>query len=133
MSYVCLVCILSFVFVCVRAYVCGLCYLKATTDLAGGYFGCVWGLLGDHDYKRDCLKLPNVNSNHCCPLCPANTADVPWFDFRREAHWLQRCYRKDQVKYPCKLFDIEGVSNLSIMPDWMHDKCLGTDKVHTPC
>jgi hypothetical protein len=37
-----------------------------------------------------------------------------------------------QVTFPCKLFDIVGVSNLSIMPDWMHDKPLGTDKVHPP-
>ena len=28
----------------------------------------------------------------------------------------------------CKLMDMIGVSRLSIYPDWMHDKNLGTDK-----
>ena len=38
------------------------CMYQAGELLADGWFGCVWGLVGDHDYKRDCLELPNISS-----------------------------------------------------------------------
>lgn len=94
----------------------------------------VWCLLGDHDYKRDCLRLPNVTGVDCCALCPANndTASTPWFDFRRSAQWMKKLYVVGQVSYACLLFTIIGVTHMSIYGDWMHDRPLGTCKVPSP-
>ena len=106
---------------------------KAGMLLAEGWSACVFGLFGDQDYKRDCLKLPNVNSVNCCAHCPANNSSVPWFDFRRNALWPASIYSREQWLSTqwctCELFAITGVSIFSIYPDWMHDKHLGTDKV----
>ena len=107
---------------------------QAGEFLADGFGAVVWGLFGDQDYKRDCLRLPNVNSNTPCDHCPANVSDVPWFDFRDGAAWVSRIYTQLQWKAAgldkkCFLFGIVGVTNLSIYPDWMHDKNLGSDKV----
>jgi hypothetical protein len=105
---------------------------KAGTKLADGWRGVVWCLLGDHDYKRDCLGLPNVTSVNCCPLCPANKSSTPWFDFRKSAQWLKKLYAIGQVTYACLLFTIIGVTHLTIYGDWMHDRPLGTCKVPSP-
>ena len=88
--------------------------------------------MGDHDYKRGCLLLPNINSVNCCNRCPANNDEngTPWFDFRRCANWVLRTYARGGYDVSkCRLFDIKGVSNQSVFPDWMHDKSGGTDKV----
>ena len=45
---------------------------KAKTLLADGWSALVYGLLGDHDYKRDCLLLNNINSANPCFKCKAN-------------------------------------------------------------
>ena len=106
---------------------------EAGTYLADGWFGSVWSLLGDHDYKRDCLNLPNINSATCCGLCPADSSSsgVPWFDFRPNAQWVRQTYKRGGFDVSkCILFLIAGVSNLTNCPDWMHDKPLGTDKVY---
>ena len=109
------------------------CLCQAGQWLANGYCACVWALLGDQDYKRDCLLLPNVNSNMPCAHCPCNTTDVPWFDFRRQALWVGQIIGSDQWLASawnlCELFKMKGVSILSVYPDWMHDKNLGSDKV----
>ena len=104
--------------------------IQAGTDLAGGYYGTVWACVGDHDYKRDCLLLPNINSAHPCGACPANTTDCPWFDFRKTARCFSRVFGHGGFDVSkCLLFGIIGLTHLSVYPDWMHDKPLGTDKV----
>ncbi len=97
--------------------------------LADGWSAQVRALGSDKDYARDCLLLPCVNSNDPCGGCPANTVDVPWFDFRPGAAWIRRSHGFNVVARRCKLFAIKGVSNLTWKDDWMHDKNLGTDKV----
>ena len=111
-------------------YTCVLDIMQVGQWLADGCYAVVWGLLGDHDYKRDCLGLPNVLSHNCCPSCPADTSKQPWFDFRLSAKWISMIYKACDKSYPCKLLTIQGVSVLTIWGDWMHDKPLGTDKVH---
>ena len=105
--------------------------IQAGTEFAGGYFGYVWGLVGDHDYKRDCLDLPNVTAGSCCSLCPAGNKDVLWYDFRaKHAKWLAATYVHGGFDHRgCRLFLIDGCSTQSNCDDWMHDKPLGTDKV----
>ena len=84
-------------------------------------------------YKRDCLKLPNVASNEPCAHCTCNTTDVPWYDFRAAAAWVQKQLTLQQWKNSpwktCTLMRAAGVSHRTIVPDWMHDKNPGTDKV----
>jgi len=87
----------------------------------------VWAVIGDHDYKRDCLELANVNSTQCCSHCPANNKSVPWFHFKPSATWAQRIFEARTLA--CALFQMLGLGILSVYPDWMHDKPLGTDKV----
>ena len=112
-----------------RTRVCVGIMCQAGTLLADGWFGCVWALLGDHDYKRECLGTPNVNSTDCCAFCPANNSSSPWFDFRPSAEWLKKIYPPGAAQYACVLFTIVGVTQLSIYGDWMHDRPLGTCKV----
>ncbi|HIF94878.1 MAG TPA: hypothetical protein EYQ60_17410 [Myxococcales bacterium] len=102
-------------------------------DLAGGFFCAIWALIGDLDYWRAYLRLPNSTSNTPCAICPCNVSDCPWYDFRTHAVWLGRIY--DTAAWTaagmgmCVLFTIPGVTNHSLHPDWMHAKHLGTDKV----
>ena len=106
--------------------------------LAGGYYAIVWAITGDQDYKRDCMGLPNINSTKPCVHCPADSklrchSEFAWYDFFPEANWVQGIYGEDGLQRggwdSCVLFQIDGVTNLSVYPDWMHDKNLGTDKV----
>lgn len=65
--------------------------------------------------------------------CPADTKLCPWYDFRIESAWVNQTWTKLQngqvgPALRCNLMNIIGVSRLSIYPDWMHDKNLGTDK-----
>ena len=100
---------------------------KARTKLADGWSGLVYGLLGDHDYKRDCLLLNNINSSQPCTHCKCNKTDTPWFDFSLVAKWI---FSPWNTILRCSLFGQEvGLSRKSVWPDWMHDKYLGTDKV----
>ena len=87
----------------------------------------MWAVIGDHDYKRDCLELANVTSTQCCSHCPANNKSVPWFHFKPSATWAQRIFEARTLA--CALFQMLGLGILSVYPDWMHDKPLGTDKV----
>ena len=89
--------------------------------------------IGDLDYWRDKLKLPNSSSIQPCALCPCNTTTVPWFQFNFLAAWMQRIYNVNTWLASgggsCRLFTIQGVTVYSLHPDWMHAKHLGTDKV----
>ena len=106
---------------------CDLLAPKAKTLLADGWSALVYALIGDHDYKRDCLQLNNINSAQPCSHCKANRTTIPWFDFSLVAKWITSP-RSSELR--CSLFGSEvGISRKSVWPDWMHDKYLGTDKV----
>lgn len=96
--------------------------------MADGWCGSVWVVAGDHDYKRDCLELANVNAGECCSHCPASNKKVPWFHFSAGAKWVKAIFTERMLL--CVLFqNMVGLGILSVYPDWMHDKHLGTDKV----
>ena len=91
----------------------------------------MWAVIGDHDYKRDVLNLASINSAHPCGHCPAKRKEYLWWDFSLSARWA-RNVRSVAVDMPCVLLRLSvGLSILSVYPDWMHDKFLGTDKVCT--
>ena len=88
----------------------------------GGLSGAVFG---DFQWAKSHSDL--ILGNHC----PADVKLCPWFDFRISSEFVKRTFKNGQIGPPlmCKLFGIIGVTRLSIHPDWMHDKNLGTDKV----
>jgi len=100
--------------------------------MMGGFFMCVWALIFDLDHGFKCYSLPNPNSNTPCSLCPCNTTSMPWFDFRMSAGWLNHIWTLEgwlaAGMKRSLIFDIVGVSCLSVYPDWMHCKSLGIDK-----
>jgi len=104
-----------------------------TGYLADGHFGCVWNLICDLDFSRDKLKQVNCNSVTPCNLCPCNSTSMPWHHFSFAAEWLLHIYTTaDWVASgaaSAEIFNIEGVTNDSLYPDWMHAKHLGSDKV----
>ena len=108
-------------------------YSKAGTPLCGGIFFCIWALIGDLDYLTKDLELPNSTSNSPCALCPCNATDLAWWHFMADAAWLKKIYDiltwKAAGWDTCGVFQIVGVTVLSVYPDWMHCKHLGTDKV----
>ena len=84
---------------------------------------------GDHDYRRDCLSLANINAVEPCTNCLCNRGNIPWFDFRLDAKWVNTSRESEPLE--CTLFSRQPpcITRRSVWPDWMHDKYLGTDKV----
>lgn len=105
----------------------------AGQDLFGGMFMVLWSLIGDLDYLTKTYLLPNATSNSPCAWCPCNSANWPWWDFGVDAAWRDKIYDVATWEAPgwrrCKIFDITGVTILSVYPDWMHIKTLGIDKI----
>ena len=101
-------------------------------DLMGGFFMCLWALICDLDHCFKAYDMPRSTNNCPCGLCPCNSGNVPWFDFRPQAAWVNLVYTV-QAWLAAGLkrsfvFDIVGVTILSFYPDWMHCKSLGIDK-----
>ena len=101
---------------------------KPGDPLAGGYYCCLWIILGDLDYFTKVLGLANYNSNCPCSLCPVDSGGLPWYDFRPAAPWLHKVFTAGEGNLTNILFTLPGVTVESIYPDWMHVKHLGLDK-----
>ena len=104
---------------------------KATTDLAGGYFGCLLQLCGDLDYNARWLGLPRW-SNHAkpCALCMATfRGPLSWTDNRPSALWISSCLTianwREYCETECEIFDLPGMSGLSVAMDYTHNMFLG--------
>ena len=101
--------------------------------LMHGIYMAVWALICDLDHVTKCYGMPNSCSGQPCGLCPMNSTDLPWWDFKPNAAWIPKIYTKqywlDSGLKKSVIFDIIGVSCLSFYPDWMHCKPLGIDKV----
>lgn len=104
--------------------------------MCGGFTIWLWALIGDLDYYYKGLSLQNCNTNHPCIWCPCTgfKNQMPWYDFRVNAQWLDHIWQASawfQAGFAkCPIFDERiGVSVLSVYPDWMHIKHLGIDKV----
>ena len=105
----------------------------AGMKLCDGFYFVLWALIGDLDYLTKTYLLPNATSNKPCCWCPCNSDNVPWWDFRIKAKWVQKVWTREAWEVSgwkqCPIFNIPGVSLLSVYPDWMHIKTLGIDKV----
>ena len=108
---------------------------RAGTYLADGYFGVLWGIMGDQDYMTKDLGLPRWNAvENPCPLCLCGRdGEYTWTDFTNTAKWLTRVWtartwRAWPGRSKCRLFDLPGISVLTICMDYMHAKYLGLDQ-----
>ena len=108
--------------------------MKAGRPLANGHYGVLWVLKGDLEYLYSHLKLPWFTSAQPCALCEANSDDqsIPWTDFRRDsAEWLRHIWSdeawRQRYQNNHSIFSLPGVSILTVCPDLMHCKHLGTD------
>jgi hypothetical protein len=107
---------------------------RAGKDLADGFVGVLWAIKGDLEYYAKDLLLPSFR--RCiCAFCPANADedDGPnsLTEFRLDkADWYTNLYTNLNWVLPADhnpLFDILGVTILTISPDLMHCKNMGTD------
>ena len=109
---------------------------KAPSPLADGHFACIWVIKGDLEWFGKTLKLPWFSSAKPCCFCPAEStagSTLCWSDFRKTKQtWLGAAWTPDdwRVAFPNlhRLFGLPGVSILTVAPDWMHGKHLGTDQ-----
>ena len=106
--------------------------VESGVKLMNGKFMAVWSLICDLEHCSKCYGMPNPTCNSPCGLCPVNSGDLPWWDFRPNAAWLPKVYtasfcKASGLQNSCS-FDIAGVNALSFYPDWMHCKSLGIDK-----
>lgn len=93
-----------------------------------GYRGILYLLKGDLDYLSKTLGLPNCGSTNPCTWCPANLTNIPWWDLRPGCEWGKQLYTAGiELAGVCELFRVPGVTLMSVCPDWMHNKNLGTD------
>ena len=108
---------------------------RANTYLADGFFGVLWGILGDLDYFCGILNLPRWSSDSSpCPLCPCTgVGDLTWRNCRMDAPWTKVIWTAtkwlrwaNRSKNP--LFDLPGVTICTVALDYMHCKYLGSDQ-----
>eukprot|EP00438_Fugacium_kawagutii_P009843 Skav209194 [mRNA] locus=C9123531:153:1742:- [translate_table: standard] len=112
--------------------------LKAGEPLAGGFFCCLWAIIGDLDYMNGVLQLPHYSLKAGpCAICRCTGGEGPdsWKDCRPTAPWTTLFWKKTEWeawggKTPCKLFsNTIGLTCHNVFYDWMHCKHLGTDCV----
>ena len=108
---------------------------RAGTHLAGGFYGVLWAIMGDLEYMCNELDLPRFSSGtNPCALCKCTgVGPLTWTDNRPIAPWLSSCWSAaawrlwpGRSKNP--LFDLPGVTALTVCLDYMHAKYLGFDQ-----
>ena len=104
---------------------------KAGQRLAGKYFGCLVQLCGDLDYYAKWLGVPHYGSHSApCSQCRCTyRGALSWLDCRSNSpwqrNWLSPSTWKEHWNTTCQLFQLPGVSGLSIAMDLMHCLHLG--------
>ena len=106
----------------------------AGRQLAGGYFGCLWGIKADLEFYGNTMGLEGLGDANPCLCCRADNRDDsrPWTDHREGAAWEATIWT-DATWRPahpihCPLFDLPGFTVLMIFIDLMHTRYIGTDQ-----
>ena len=107
----------------------------AKQPLADGLFAIVYALKGDLDYFARSLHLRHYNADQMCDLCPASRCvsdrTLLYNNFDRDARWMALQYTVEEWRELYKdtslhwLFNLNGVTNLSLEPDELHIWHLG--------
>ena len=102
---------------------------KAGKSLANGMRGILYYITGDLEHYGKSLGLPSYRCGNPCFACPCDRRDTPWFELRKaQALWTHHVYVfATALAGLCALFDLAFVSIVSVCPDWLHNKKLGTD------
>ena len=104
---------------------------RANTPLAGGWSATLWTIKGDLEWLWLGLGLEGYGTLTPCPWCRCNCSDVPWTDFRPSALWREQVWTEDawSAAHPrcIALFNVPGVSILTVRGDLLHAKHLGVD------
>jgi hypothetical protein len=102
--------------------------------MAHGFFLVLIGIKGDLDWVWERLKLANYRATTAgpCGLCPSNGTTMPWTDVRMDdACWVPFKYTATAwlAANPNRIdvFRLPGVSVLTFMCDFMHNKHMGVD------
>ena len=107
----------------------------AGQDLAAGFTGYLFSVIGDMDYFSSILQLPHFSwAKGPCALCKCTLGGVTtWTDFRKTAAWLgTRWSKADWFNFEARsmnpLFnELPGQSCHTVSLDLMHCKYLGHD------
>ena len=99
---------------------------KAGKPLASGWRACLVQLAGGLDYYSKRFDAPRwSNRNKPCSICKATyRGHLSWRDNRLNSGWQNaslspRTFRS-HVSPKCPLFQLPGMSSLSMAMDWMH-------------
>ena len=104
---------------------------KGGQPLANGYYGCLLQICGDLDYYCLYLGLPRWSlHNNPCSQCRCNYEGIySWLDNRSTSQWQNTLLTPHDWKThwtsTCELFQLPGVSALSVTMDLMHCLYLG--------
>ena len=107
---------------------------RAGKPLAGGFYGCLWAVMGDLDYLNKVLGLPHHSANSPCTLCQCQIhGESSWKNNSNSAGWVQTIWSPTSWlqwagRAACKLFEIPGVTACTVAMDYMHCKYLGVDQ-----
>lgn len=107
----------------------------AGQDLAHGWTGYLFSVIGDLDYFAAILKLPHFSrAGGPCPICRCTLGgNLTWTNMQKTADWIGTLWKKDEwflwddrSKNP--LFNqLPGQSCHTVALDLMHTKYLGHD------
>ena len=109
----------------------------ATVHLAGGFFALLWVIESDLDLLAVFWGVPRTHAHRPCAFCPVTNllGSSPWnnFNLSPAAPWMGAIFDVSHMlahpeHLPNKIFQLPGVSPLTVPIDWMHTKYLGTDQ-----
>lgn len=104
---------------------------RAGKPLANGWRGCLVQLAGDLDYYSKWFQAPRwSNHNKPCSICKTTfRGPLSWRDNRLNSGWqsstLTPTTFRSHFSPACPLFQLPGVTSLTMAMDWMHCHHLG--------
>ncbi|CAE7359129.1 unnamed protein product [Symbiodinium sp. CCMP2592] len=110
---------------------------KAGKQIAGGFCGTLFSVVGDLDYYASVLDLPRSTSasSPCCRCQATKYGHLSWQNYHPNAPWKATVYSPSSwrglpaaEKSTCPLFHMSSTSICNLGFDYMHCKYLGQDR-----
>ena len=100
--------------------------LRRGTYLADGFRCVLWTVSGDLEWFKQWLDFPHWNAHSPCGFCRCTLRSRT--NVLSSAAWTASVYTSGcRGDSKCPLFLISGVDILTVKPDYMHNKHMGTD------